>query len=192
VVVDRWARFAACDCWVSWTAALNSAVEAVNTSRLSEDKMQGAGRLGKAGESQLTFNPLYSGVGAGIGVWKSKKNSADSSSSSNSTTSGGSSKVQYIDGTAKVVKSNPDDPSDFEKDDRCVQAEGGESVGEETRLTRLSRLSPSLAVTLFLAFTLLFPCIARHLFDLATYTSSARYPSIRLGPPRRFHQSFWG
>lgn len=62
---------------------------------------------------------MYSGVGAGIGVWKSKENSADDSSSSNSTAKA-SNKVQYIEGTAKVVKSNPSDPSDFEKDDRCA------------------------------------------------------------------------
>ncbi|GAA5873685.1 hypothetical protein JCM16303_002556 [Sporobolomyces ruberrimus] len=48
----------------------------------------------------------------GVVVWKLTSNKNDSSSS------GGSGKLQYISGTAKVVKSNPSDPSQFEKDDR--------------------------------------------------------------------------
>ncbi|GAA5825091.1 hypothetical protein JCM11251_006095 [Rhodosporidiobolus azoricus] len=55
---------------------------------------------------------VIAGVVIGIVVWKVRSN--DSSSSG----SGGSGKRQYIEGTAKVVKSNPNDPSDFEKDPR--------------------------------------------------------------------------
>ncbi|ORY40560.1 hypothetical protein BCR35DRAFT_336492, partial [Leucosporidium creatinivorum] len=40
---------------------------------------------------------IAGGVGAGIGVWKSKDNSSDSSSSSSNSTSSASNKVQYID-----------------------------------------------------------------------------------------------
>ncbi|BGP17622.1 hypothetical protein JCM10213_001273 [Rhodosporidiobolus nylandii] len=55
------------------------------------------------------------GVAVGIAVWRVKANDSSSSSSGSSS---GSGKLQYIDGTAKVVKSNPNDPSDFEKDSR--------------------------------------------------------------------------
>ncbi|GAA5972063.1 hypothetical protein JCM11641_002479 [Rhodosporidiobolus odoratus] len=55
------------------------------------------------------------GVAVGIAVWRVKANDSSSSSSSSSGSSG---KQQFIDGTAKVVKSNPNDPSDFQKDSR--------------------------------------------------------------------------
>ncbi|BGP49521.1 hypothetical protein JCM10450v2_005413 [Rhodotorula kratochvilovae] len=53
-------------------------------------------------------------VAGGIGAWKATSGSSSSSSSS-------SGKMQYIDGTAKVVKSNPSNPSQFEKDSRLKQ-----------------------------------------------------------------------
>ncbi|GAA6025557.1 hypothetical protein JCM10207_008897 [Rhodosporidiobolus poonsookiae] len=59
---------------------------------------------------------VVAGIAIGIAVWRVKAN--DSSSGSGSSSSG---KLQYIDGTAKVVKSNPNDPSDFEKDSRLKQ-----------------------------------------------------------------------
>ncbi|KAL8278806.1 hypothetical protein RQP46_008875 [Phenoliferia psychrophenolica] len=65
------------------------------------------------------------GAGAGIAVWRvqaSKKTASSSSSTSNTggttgvTTTNSGTSLQYIKGTAGVVKSNPQDPSDFEKD----------------------------------------------------------------------------
>ncbi|KAK4698850.1 hypothetical protein P7C70_g7419, partial [Phenoliferia sp. Uapishka_3] len=64
-------------------------------------------------------------VGVAVGVVESRKstsnNAASSSgdtgnSTSTSTTTGAT--LEYISGTAKVVKSNPKDPSDFEKDSK--------------------------------------------------------------------------
>ncbi|GAA5994614.1 hypothetical protein JCM5350_003964 [Sporobolomyces pararoseus] len=56
------------------------------------------------------------GVIVGIVAWRvtASKNGSSSSSSGSS----GSGKLQYIDGTSKTVKSNPSDPSQFEKDSR--------------------------------------------------------------------------
>ncbi|GAA6054305.1 hypothetical protein JCM3770_001425 [Rhodotorula araucariae] len=54
---------------------------------------------------------VVGGVAGGIAAWKAKSSSAST----------GSGKMQYIDGTAKVVKSNPDDPSQFDKDSRLKQ-----------------------------------------------------------------------
>lgn len=62
---------------------------------------------------------VVAGIAAGIAVWQVKKNSSDSGSSSSTSSSSGA-KLSYINGTAKVVKSNPNDPSDFEKDSRYV------------------------------------------------------------------------
>ncbi|KAM0756417.1 glycoside hydrolase [Meredithblackwellia eburnea MCA 4105] len=62
------------------------------------------------------------GVGAGVALSKkstSSKSTTTSSSDSNSTSS--SSSLQYISGTAGVVKSNPSDPSQFEKDSALHQ-----------------------------------------------------------------------
>ncbi|GAA6028679.1 hypothetical protein JCM8097_007343 [Rhodosporidiobolus ruineniae] len=59
---------------------------------------------------------VIAGIAIGIAVWKVKQNDSNSSGSSSSGSSSG--KLQYINGTAKVVKSNPNDPSDFERDDR--------------------------------------------------------------------------
>ncbi|BGP01034.1 Glycoside hydrolase family 17 protein [Rhodotorula toruloides] len=55
---------------------------------------------------------VIGGVVGGIAAWKAHSGGSNSSSSS------GSGKMQYIDGTAKVVKWNPSDPSQFETDSR--------------------------------------------------------------------------
>lgn len=55
-------------------------------------------------------------IGVGVGVALSKKSSSSSSSNSNSSSSDGS--MVAIPGTAGVVKSDPSDPSKFEKDSR--------------------------------------------------------------------------
>ncbi|GAA5878213.1 hypothetical protein JCM8547_003158 [Rhodosporidiobolus lusitaniae] len=60
---------------------------------------------------------VVAAIAIGIAVWRVKANDSDSSSSSSSS----SGKLQYINGTAKVVKSNPNDPSDFERDPRLKQ-----------------------------------------------------------------------
>ncbi|KAK4050621.1 hypothetical protein OIV83_003347 [Microbotryomycetes sp. JL201] len=55
------------------------------------------------------------GIGVGIGVWRATANAGSGSngSSKSETSSGG---LQYIEGTAKAVKSDPNDPANFEKD----------------------------------------------------------------------------
>lgn len=62
-----------------------------------------------------------SGASAGIAVWRvdvDKDNkSSNAATTSSSSTSASSSLLQYIPGTAGVVKSDPSDPSDFEKND---------------------------------------------------------------------------
>ncbi|CEQ41231.1 SPOSA6832_02916 [Sporobolomyces salmonicolor] len=63
-------------------------------------------------------NGVQNGVAVGIAVWRVKANDSSSGSSTGTGKSSSSSSLQYINGTAKVVKSNPNDPSDFEKDDR--------------------------------------------------------------------------
>ncbi|GAA5991014.1 hypothetical protein JCM10908_006499 [Rhodotorula pacifica] len=63
---------------------------------------------------------IVGGVAGGIAGWKVSQNNKDNSASgsSSSSSSGGSGKMQYIDGTAKAVKWNPSDPSQFQKDSR--------------------------------------------------------------------------
>lgn len=63
-------------------------------------------------DSNCSF--LCSAIAVGIAVWRVMANKNDSSGSSSS----GDGKLQFISGTAKVVKSNPSDPSQFEKDSR--------------------------------------------------------------------------
>ncbi|GAA5846379.1 hypothetical protein JCM9279_001352 [Rhodotorula babjevae] len=63
---------------------------------------------------------VVGGIAGGIAAWKAT--SSSSSSSSSSSGGSGSGKMQFIDGTAKVVKSNPSDPSQFEKDSRLKSA----------------------------------------------------------------------
>ncbi|GAA5851106.1 hypothetical protein JCM5353_000231 [Sporobolomyces roseus] len=53
-------------------------------------------------------------IAVGIAVWRIMASKNDSNGSSSS----GDGKMQYISGTSKVVKSNPSDPSQFEKDPR--------------------------------------------------------------------------
>ncbi|KAK4054985.1 hypothetical protein OIO90_003326 [Microbotryomycetes sp. JL221] len=66
------------------------------------------------------------GVGVGIGVWRatatSSGSSNDSKDESGSTSTSNGNEMQYIQGTAKVVRSVPNDPSQFEKDDRLHQS----------------------------------------------------------------------
>ncbi|KAK4698349.1 hypothetical protein P7C70_g7931, partial [Phenoliferia sp. Uapishka_3] len=58
------------------------------------------------------------GVGVGVGVWRSHvKSNKSSGAGGNSGTS-----LQYINGTARVVKSDPMDPSNFEKDPKLHQS----------------------------------------------------------------------
>ncbi|KAM0791717.1 hypothetical protein ACM66B_003986 [Microbotryomycetes sp. NB124-2] len=65
------------------------------------------------------------GIGVGIGVWRAVAKSGggggsnEDSKGDSAATSGG---MQYIEGTAKVVKSDPSDPSKFEKDDRLSKS----------------------------------------------------------------------
>ncbi|GJN89994.1 hypothetical protein Rhopal_002983-T1 [Rhodotorula paludigena] len=54
---------------------------------------------------------VVGGIAGGIGAWRANAGS----SSSGGGKSGG---LQFVDGTAKVVKFNPDDPSQFEPDSR--------------------------------------------------------------------------
>jgi len=61
---------------------------------------------------------VVGGIAGGIAAWKATSGGSSSSSSSSAS---GSGKMQFIDGTAKVVKSNPSDPSQFEKDSRLKQ-----------------------------------------------------------------------
>lgn len=60
---------------------------------------------------------VVGGIAGGIAGWRVSANNKDNSASGTSSSSG-SGKMQYIDGTAKAVKWNPQDPSQFEKDDR--------------------------------------------------------------------------
>lgn len=90
---------------------------------------------------------VVGGIAGGIAGWRVSANNKDNSASGTSS-SGGSGKMQYseslpraqnslemlssaspslsscplpsVDGTAKAVKWNPQDPSQFEKDDRCA------------------------------------------------------------------------
>ncbi|GAA5878787.1 hypothetical protein JCM1840_007246 [Sporobolomyces johnsonii] len=65
---------------------------------------------------------VQNGIAVGIAVWRVKANDSSSGSSTGTGKSGSSSSsLQYINGTAKVVKSNPNDPSEFEKDPRLKQ-----------------------------------------------------------------------
>ncbi|BGP56518.1 hypothetical protein JCM8202_004586 [Rhodotorula sphaerocarpa] len=62
---------------------------------------------------------IVGGIAGGIAGWKASSNNSSSSSSGSSTSTGSSSnKLQYIDGTAKAVKWNPNDPSEFQTDSR--------------------------------------------------------------------------
>ncbi|GAA5860843.1 hypothetical protein JCM3774_003161 [Rhodotorula dairenensis] len=61
---------------------------------------------------------IVGGVAGGIAGWRVSASNKDKNTSSGSSSSSGSGKLQYIDGTAKVVKWNPNDPSQFQKDDR--------------------------------------------------------------------------
>lgn len=57
------------------------------------------------------LNLCHSGVVAGIVAWRVTVSNDDDNSS---TSSGSSGRMQFIDGTAKVVRSDPGDPSRFE------------------------------------------------------------------------------
>lgn len=61
---------------------------------------------------------VIAAIAVGVAVWKSNQ----SDSSSGGTTSGSSSDMQYIDGTAMAVKSNPNDPSQFETNSAFTQS----------------------------------------------------------------------
>ncbi|KAL8292117.1 hypothetical protein RQP46_001583 [Phenoliferia psychrophenolica] len=60
---------------------------------------------------------IVAGVAAGVAIWQEdKKTGSAGESSGSSSSSATSSSLQYIPGTAGVVKSDPSDPSNFEKD----------------------------------------------------------------------------
>ncbi|KAI5475540.1 glycoside hydrolase family 17 protein [Pseudohyphozyma bogoriensis] len=90
------------------------------------------------------------GAGIGIGVWRalSNKSSSGSSSTGNSTTTNSGTSLQYIDGTARVVKSNPQDPSDFEKDSRHVHGFGARASPNLANVTEDIQLLSQLTTRL--------------------------------------------
>ncbi|GAA6060364.1 hypothetical protein JCM10212_004548 [Sporobolomyces blumeae] len=88
----------------------------------------------------LTERSASSAIVVGIVAWRVVASKNDSGSSSGSGKSSGN--LQYIDGTAKVVKSNPSDPSDFEKDSRLKPSFYGMAY------TPFNALEPSCGATL--------------------------------------------